>query len=70
MDQLMDKIRQSIFSDRVTAELMIPYSRGDISSYLCEKAVVMEMDYREEGTFFKVELNQADYNRLKKYDTV
>ena len=70
MDLLMDKIRQSIFSDRITAELMIPYSRGDISSYLCEKAVVMEMDYREEGTFFKVELNQADYNRLKKYDTV
>lgn len=70
MDLLMDKIRQCIFSDRVTAELMIPYSRGDISSYLCEKAVVMEMDYREEGTFFKVELNQADYNRLKKYDTV
>ncbi len=70
MDQLMDKIRQSIFSDRVTAELLIPYSRGDVSSYLCEKAVVMEMDYREDGTYFKVELNQADYNRLKKYDTV
>ena len=70
MDQLMDKIRQSIFSDRVTAELLIPYSRGDVSSYLCEKAVVIEMDYREDGTFFKVELNQADYNRLKKYDTV
>ena len=70
MDQLMDKIRQSIFSDRVTAELLIPYSRGEVSSYLCEKAVVMEMDYREDGTYFKVELNQADYNRLKKYDTV
>jgi GTP-binding protein HflX len=70
MDQLMDKIRQSIFSDRIVAELLIPYSRGDVSSYLCEKAVVMEMDYREDGTFFKVELNQADYNRLKKYDTV
>ena len=70
MDKLMDKIRQIIFSDRVSAELMIPYSRGDISSYLCEKAVVLEMDYREDGTFFKVELNQADYNRLKKYDTV
>ena len=66
----MDMIRQRIFADRIVAELMIPYSRGDISSYLCEKAVVHEMDYREEGTFFKVELNQADYNRLKKYDTV
>jgi len=70
IDSLMEMIKDRIFSDRVTAELLIPYSRGDISSYLCEKAVVMEMDYREDGTFFKVELNQADYNRLKKYDTV
>ena len=70
IDQLMEMIRSRIFASRVTAELLIPYSRGDISSYLCEKAVVMEMDYREDGTFFKVELNQADYNRLKKYDTV
>ncbi len=70
IDQLMEMIKDRIFASTVTAELLIPYSRGDISSYLCEKAVVHEMDYREDGTFFKVELGEADYNRLKKYDTV
>lgn len=70
IEELMQMIRDRIFAGNITAELMIPYSRGDISSYLCEKAVVHEMDYREEGTYFKVELNEADYNRLKKYDTV
>lgn len=70
MDQLMEMIKDRIFASRVHANLLIPYDRGDISSYLCEKAVVINMDYREDGTFFEVELEQADYNRLKKYDTV
>jgi len=70
IEQLMEMIKERIFASSVTAELLIPYSRGDISSYLCEKAVVHEMDYREDGTYFRVELNEADYNRLKKYDTV
>ena len=70
IDKLMEMIKERIFASSVTAQLLIPYSRGDISSYLCEKAVVHEMDYREDGTYFRVELNEADYNRLKKYDTV
>lgn len=70
VDRLMEMIKSKIFASTVTAELLIPYSRGDISSYLCEKAVVLQMDYREDGTYFHVELNRADYNRLKKYDTV
>lgn len=70
MDMLLEKIRTIIFSSRVRAKLLIPYHRGDLSSYLCEKAAVFAMDYRENGTFFDVELEQADYNRLKDYDTV
>ncbi len=70
IEKLMEMIREKIFDSHVVADLLIPYSRGDISSYLCEKAVVLEMDYKEDGTYFKVELNEADYNRLKKYDTV
>ena len=47
---------------------MVPYTRGDISSYLCEKAQVNAMDYREDGTFFDVKLKEADYRRLKEYE--
>lgn len=70
MDQLLEMIREKLFSSRVKAQLLIPYSRGDISSWLCEKTAVLSMDYREDGTFFEVELSQKDYNRLKDYDTV
>ena len=40
IDQLIDKIKEKIFADKVCAKLMIPYTRGDLSSYLCEKALV------------------------------
>ena len=48
----------------------MPYSRGDISSYICEKAGVFEMEYKDSGTWFDVELKSADYQRLKEYEII
>ena len=70
IDELIELVKKKIFSDRVIGKLLIPYDRGDISSYLCEKGRVIEMEYLESGTLFHVELELADYNRLKEYDTV
>ncbi|QIB69965.1 GTPase HflX [Aminipila butyrica] len=69
-EQVLQVIREKLFSDWIRARLVIPYDRGDITSYLCEKAKVISMDYTEEGTVFEVELDQADYGRLKQYDTI
>jgi len=70
IDGLIDKIKEKLFADRETADLLIPYSRGDISSYLCEKAKVISMEHLENGTLFSVELSKADYSRLKKYEQI
>lgn len=70
MDELLEEIKSRLFSSAVRTKLLIPYSRGDISSYLCSRAAVLEMEYREDGTLFEVELSEADYSRLKQYDTV
>ena len=67
-DELLEKIKQNIFKDEVSARLLIPYAKGDVSSYLCEKAKVNVMEYREDGTYFEVELKAADYQRLKEYE--
>ena len=50
-----------------TAELLIPYDQGKISSYLCEKCTVHQMEYRDNGTYFRVDLNTADFSRLVRY---
>lgn len=68
IDLLLEKIKQRIFKDELSAKLLVPYTRGDISSYLCEKADVKAMDYRENGTFFDVVLKEADYRRLAEYE--
>lgn len=67
IDKLRNIIEEKLFSDEKEAELVIPYDKGNIASYLCEKCAVSEMDYRAEGTYFRVMLSSADYQRLKQY---
>ena len=69
IELLIELIKKRIFSD-VKVSLLIPYTRGDISSYLCEKAQVKSMEYVEKGTLFEVEINQEDYQRLSEYEVI
>jgi len=67
VDELIGAIRSSLFSDQKMTRLLIPYHRGDISSYLCEKAKPEKMEYRDEGTYFEISLGEADRNRLQAF---
>jgi len=67
LEGLMDRICKELFSDRIIAELMIPYDKGQINSYLCDNCKVLKMDYKNEGTYFEVELSKADYGRYRDY---
>ena len=68
--QLLEEVQRLLFADRKYAELLLPYDKGDIISYLCEKAEVKGMEYLEEGTLVKVNLDAVDYARLSGYDTL
>lgn len=70
IDKLIEKIEEKIFGDYVSASFLIPYERGDLSSYLCSEAEVKKKDYRENGTYFETVLKEADYRRLKCYEIV
>lgn len=70
IDVLIEKIKERIFADKVRTKMLIPYTRGDISSYLCEKALVESMEYLENGTLLAVELRLEDYQRYKEYEVV
>ena len=67
LDVLLEKIAGELFSDRVIAELMIPYNQGRITSYLCDNCKVLKMEYKNEGTYLEVELSGDDYGRLREY---
>ena len=70
MDQLLEAIEDKLFSGRIKARLLIPFSRGEIASYLCEEADVAVMDYRPEGTYFELSLKEADYQRFREYEII
>lgn len=70
IDILVEKIKARIFADKVRTKMLIPYTRGDISSYLCEKAAVSAMEYLAEGTLLDVEMKQEDYQRYKEYEVI
>ncbi len=57
---LVEKIRKKIFGGRVEMTLLIPYQRGDITSYLCENAQIFSMEYEEEGTLLHGKLERED----------
>lgn len=70
IDRLIELIKNKIFSDMVRVQMVIPYTRGDISSYLCERARVLAVEYKENGTWFDAELKAADYQRFKEYEVI
>lgn len=57
---LVEKIREKIFGGCVEMTLLIPYQRGDITSYLCENAQIFSMEYEEEGTLLHGKLERED----------
>lgn len=67
LEELVREIEERVF-DTETVRLLIPYDRGDLSSYLCDKTNVISMEYREAGTEFLTELSSADHQRLKEYE--
>lgn len=67
IEELISMVKKRIFGDIVRTKLVIPYTRGDISSYLCENSKIYSMEYGEEGTVFDVELKDEDFRRLADY---
>jgi len=65
---LLEKIKESVFGNKVKAEFLFPYERGDVVSYLHDKATVFSTEHTEKGVLLKVEVTKTDYSRLKKYE--
>jgi GTP-binding protein HflX len=56
-----------VFQDYQEVELMIPYERGDILSYVMEKTKVLDKKYLEKGTWIRVLLSKEDWGRVKDF---
>lgn len=69
LDELVELIKNHIFEQYITCKLLIPFDRGDVVSYLNDKASVLETSYEEEGTLMKVEMPFEDRVRFEEFIT-
>ncbi|WP_336635561.1 GTPase HflX [Lysinibacillus fusiformis] len=67
LEELIQLVRQHIFSDYVSCEMLIPYDQGNIVSYLNEHASVSNTAYEEGGTLLSLEVKEADYAKYQQY---
>lgn len=67
LDELLQMIRQHIFSDYITCKMLIPYEQGNVVSYLNESATIHETVYEEGGTLLTLEAKEADYAKYQQY---
>lgn len=67
--ELVEQIKQRIFTDYQTVQLVIPFDQGDIVSYLNMHANVLETEYEETGTRIKVEVSSKDAARLAQFQS-
>ena len=67
VNEIIENIKKIIFSDLKKAELIIPYDKGEITSYLCENTKVDLMEYIEAGVRIIANLGNAEYNKYSSY---
>ncbi len=67
IDALLSLIAGKLSGGYQDCELLVPYQRGDIVSYLNENAVIHETEYRPDGVYVSVNMRLSDVGRFEKF---
>ena len=67
IEELTGMILENVYADHVRCEFLIPYDKGNVSSYLCSNAKVLSQEYRDEGVYMCVECYRQDADRFKEW---
>ena len=69
LEELLNLIEEKLPYNYKKVEYLIPYDKSDIQSYLHRNARVIEEDYKENGTYMMVEVDDEVYNKTQSYVT-
>ena len=64
---LLSLIEEKLPYKMKKCEYLIPYDRSDINSYLHRNGRVLEEEYRDNGSFMVVEVDDESYNKSKDF---
>ncbi|MGN2338443.1 GTPase HflX [Clostridium cagae] len=67
LEEFLSLIEEKLPYNYKKAEYLIPYDKSNMQSFLHRNGRVLEEDYREDGTFMIVEVDDEVYNKTKEY---
>lgn len=67
LQELVTMIKEKVFKNYETVELLIPFDKGDVVSYLNDNSNILNTDYKSDGTMITAELNETEVKRFEKY---
>lgn len=67
LEELVEMIQEELYADRVEAEFLLPFDKGNVVSFFRENATVLEQEYTESGVRLKVSCRKYDAERYGGY---
>jgi len=67
VEKVLNLIKENLFNDYTEYTLLIPYTEGEIVSYINENFKIVSQEYENEGTRLVVELNQEQEIKYEEY---
>ena len=65
--ELVDLIKNTVYTDNQEYAFLVPYDRGEAISYLLDHSVVLELEYREAGVWLKARCSRRDAGVYQMY---
>lgn len=67
LEALLNLVEEKLPYNYKKIEYLIPYEKSDIQSYLHRNARVLEEEYKDNGTYMVVEVDDEVYNKTREY---
>ena len=65
--ELAEAVEQKVYADNAECVFLIPYSAGNVASYLMEQAQILSREYREDGILIHADCHRQDMDRYREY---
>ena len=65
--ELLDAVKEKLFSGVRRTELLIPYDKGSVVNAIINAAKPINVEYRDNGTYIVAELTEADRGRYAEF---
>ena len=68
IDELINAIKDRVYSGNKIREFLVPYAEGAFIDEINRKSTVIDSQYREDGVYFKADVPESLYGRIQKFE--